>query len=218
MYTVFKKNFGYYLVLLALFIPGFYLYWKTTRMSLDVTVVVIHLATMFTATLLAIFNAELIEERSRGYRFLASLPVTSMQIVAGKFLPILISTVIYVVFSWMIFSNLEVSEEDLALSRKVLVLSSPFSLMAGALSYIGIFRFGFARFNKILLVFLVLSYLSPVVIEEAVIPAVGIGAAEAAQILAEVNVPVFVGVGMAVWILLAMLTVKVKEKKYEITS
>lgn len=168
MFGLMKKDWYFYLGYLAV-VPLQMLYWQTTRMELDSTVVFMTTGWIYIVILGTIFGVEMNEMKSRGYRFLSTLPISSGEIVAAKLIPVFIMTVIYVTATYFSFNSLEVEPAHLALSRKWLFFNAAFALGIAGMLYWFIFRFGLEKAIYLQAVMFVLAFVVPIGLNELVI-------------------------------------------------
>jgi len=144
MFGIIKKDWLFYIGYLML-LPLQILYWHTTRMQLDTTVVFMTTGWLYIVTLGVLLGVEMNEMKNRGYSFLSTLPLSSREIVGAKFIPIFLMTAIYVTFTYFAFASLEVSPAYLALSRKWLLFNAAFALLlTGTAVYLQATLFGLA--------------------------------------------------------------------------
>ncbi len=218
MFRLTLKNSGFYALFLALFIPGLFWYWNSTRTAIDATMVTVQISMMITGAFLAILNCELAEEKNKGYRFLETLPLTAREIVMSKFLPLPLYLVIFSVFSWWFFSRVGSDAGSADLAHRILAVSASACLPAGAAVYLGFFRFGFDRFYKVLVLLLVLSYLSPIVVDELLIPAGASFPSSVPDALSGRGVLVAVFFSLAAWCAMMPAAIALKKGKDERTD
>jgi hypothetical protein len=120
----------------------------------------IYLAPMIWLVLGAMWSHEQMESKSNGYAFLRILPIEPAQIVKAKFAIVFIAVAIYVGGCCIAFALVSTNPEYLIPSCAYLIVHGDVCLVAAALLYLSIFRFGFSRFGKIILiacVFLLIS-------------------------------------------------------------
>jgi len=168
MFGLMKKDWYFYLGYLAV-VPLQMLYWHTTRMQLDTTVVFMLTGWIYIVILGSIFGVEMNETKHRGYTFLATLPVTAREIVAAKLLPIFIMTGIYLIATYYSFSSLEVAPEYLAMARKWLLFNGALALGIAGLTYWVIFRYGSQKAIYLQAALFFLAFVVPIALNELVI-------------------------------------------------
>ena len=168
MFGIIKKDWYYYLGYLAV-VPMQFIYWHTTRMELDTTVVFMMTGWIYVVILGSIFGVEMNEMKNRGYRFLATLPISAGEIVAAKLIPIFIMTVIYLAATYFAFNSLEVGPSYLALSRKWLLFNGGFALGVAGLLYWFIFRFGLEKAVYLQAGMFFFAFIVPIALNELVI-------------------------------------------------
>ena len=123
-----------------------------------------YLAPMIWLVLGAMYSHEQMESKANGYAFLRILPIEPAQIVKAKFAMLFIATAIYVGGCCIAFAFVSTSPEYLIPSCGYLIVHGDICLVAAAFLYLGIFRFGFSRFGKFVLIVWVCLFISPIAI------------------------------------------------------
>ena len=168
MWGIIKKDWYFYIGYLAM-IPLQLLYYQTTRMRLDTTVVFMMTGWMYIVVIGSVLGVEMNEMKNRGYFFLATLPVSAKEIVAAKLTSVFALLVIYVSVTWFSFAWLEVPAEYLALSRKWLLMNSAAAMVMTGCIYWSIFRFGFGKAVYFQAGLFMMAFLAPIIFNELVI-------------------------------------------------
>ena len=88
---------------------------------------------------------EMTEDRSNGYLFLRSLPITSRELIGAKFMLILIFSTVGLTFSLSMVGMFPVSVTFSTISRLYLTLCAIGAITLGSLLLTGIYRYGFTR-------------------------------------------------------------------------
>ena len=144
MTGIMKKDWVSYIgILLAL--PFVMLLWNMMSKQPDLNVVFMMIGWLYIIIFITMLGVETNEMNNRGYSFLATLPLSSREIVGAKFISILVTISIYVTIAYFTFGNLEISPAFLALSRKLLLFNATFALLVTGTVYWFIFRFGFEK-------------------------------------------------------------------------
>lgn len=110
------------------------------------------------------FVNEQYEEKHKGYVFLSVLPVKVEEIVAAKFLLVLITNALFVGFLVFLFSLSESPPGEIALAQSYVLFMGVICLIITGMSYAGIFGIGYTKFAIIVLSFLVSLGLVPMLI------------------------------------------------------
>lgn len=121
----------------------------------------IYLAPMVWLVLGAMWAHEQMENKANGYAFLRTLPIEPRQIVKAKFTMVFLSVLLYVGGCCAAFAAVSTSPDYLIPSCAYLILHGDVCLVAAALLYLGIFRFGFTRFGKFVLISWVSLLIAP---------------------------------------------------------
>ncbi len=112
----------------------------------------------------SVFLNEQYEEKHKGYNFLDTLPINADEIVSAKFGLVLVTVIILASYLLLLFSVSKVAPNDWILVRSYILMSGVVCLMLAALSYLGIFSFGYTKFVMIVMSFIVLLGFVPILI------------------------------------------------------
>ncbi len=188
MLGIIKKDIKYAVVyqLPLMMIVVAYLFIK--RQSIDATFMALMASFTFLIVLSSVMISESNEERSGGYLFLSTLPVTASAIVTGKFMLTLVIDLILVSVSLILISISPGTALFKSVGNAFLILTGIISLATSGLLYIGSFRFGFTRtMRAATLMILVLIVATPAVISELAWPLMGENVSFALDIVKELN-------------------------------
>jgi hypothetical protein len=142
-----------------------------------------YLAPMIWLVLAAMWSHEQMESKSNGYAFLRILPVDPLLIVKAKFALVFIAVAIYEGGCCVAFSLISTDPEYLIPSCGYVILFGDICLLTAGLLYIGIFRYGFSRFGKYILIAWVILLISPLLIRLFILKPRGISGIEIMQFL-----------------------------------
>jgi len=93
-------------------------------------------------------TSESYEEKNKGYRILASLPLTDQEVVFSKFILVFGAAVFVTVLNISLLLIRMENVEGFTMKLMVGILWGVFCLHYGAVMYIGIFKLGFTRMTK----------------------------------------------------------------------
>jgi hypothetical protein len=144
-----------------------------------------YLAPMIWLVLAAMWSHEQMESKSNGYAFLSILPIEPAQIVKAKFAIVFVSVAIYVGGCCAAFALISTSPEYLIPSSGYVITYGNICLLVAALLYIGIFRYGYSRFGKYVLVAWVCLLITPIPIRILILKPRGISGSEIMQFFKE---------------------------------
>ena len=164
MWMIIKKNFTFYtgyLLLVMSIVTGLWFLWGKAGNPLVVLFSGI-LQIMF-VTGAALAN-EQYEEKHHGYAFLEILPLKTVDIIAAKFLLVLSSSAVLSGLLLLLYSQTPVKPHEALRIRSYFLICAGISIIICALTYIGIFSFGYTRFIMALLVFTTALGIVPMVI------------------------------------------------------
>jgi hypothetical protein len=137
-----------------------------------------YLAPMIWLVLAAMWSHEQMESKANGYAFLRILPIEPAQIVKAKFALVFIAVAIYVGGCCGAFALVSTNPDYLIPSCAYLIIHGDICLVAAGLLYLGIFRFGFSRFGKFVLIAWVFLLISPILIRLFILKPMGISDSE----------------------------------------
>ena len=141
------------------------------------------LAPMIWLVLGAMWSHEQMESKANGYSFLRILPIEPAQIVKAKFALLFISVAIYVGGCCIAFALVSTNPDYLIPSCGYLIVHGDICLVAAALLYLGIFRYGYSRFGKYVLIAWVCLFISPLLIRLFILKPRGITDSEIMQFI-----------------------------------
>jgi hypothetical protein len=161
---------------------------------------------------------ESMEHKTTGYQFLRTLPLKAGQIVRAKFILIFASVWVFLIFQsgmiWLLTGNGELASDTWA----YLCALGSLSLVLGALAYVGIYRFGFSKFGKILLILWMLVFLSPILMKEFILPALRLGVEDVLRFVIGLNWMVVSLVGIVLfWTLERAAARQLNRRSAEVT-
>jgi hypothetical protein len=125
------------------------------------------------------------ESKSNGYAFLRILPIEPAQIVKAKFAIVFISVAIYAGGCCAAFALISTSPDYLIPSCAYVITHGNICLLAAALLYLGIFRYGFSRFGIYVLILWVCLLIMPIPIRIFILKPRGISDSEIMQFFRE---------------------------------
>jgi hypothetical protein len=141
----------------------------------------VYLAPMIWLVLGAMWAHEQMESKTNGYAFLRILPIEPALIVKAKFAMVFIAVAIYVGGCCVAFALVSTNPEYLIPSCAYVIMYGNICLVVAALLYLGIFRYGFSRFGKYILIAWVVLLVSPIPIRILILKPRGISDSELMQ-------------------------------------
>jgi hypothetical protein len=173
-----------------------------------------YLAPMVWLVLGAMWSHEQMESKSNGYAFLRILPIEPAQIVKAKFALVFIAVAIYVGGCCVAFAFISTSPDYLIPSCAYVIVFGSICLLAGALLYLGIFRFGFSRFGKYILITWVILLIAPIAIRIFILKPRGISDAEIMQFFRGPTWIIVTAICLIAYYLLMKLAIKKLNERY----
>ena len=108
-----------------------------------------------------LMSIEKYEEKYHGYRILAQLPVSRLDLVLSKYLLVLTSTVIGVFVLNSVYGLFSVLAAFPGERLKFLVLSGSICLVLNGFSYLGVFAYGYRRVRSAIMALYIISLAGP---------------------------------------------------------
>jgi hypothetical protein len=173
-----------------------------------------YLAPMIWLVLGAMWSHEQMENKANGYAFLRILPIEPAQIVKAKFALVFIAAAIYVGGCCAAFALVSTDPEYLIPSCAYLIIHGDVCLVAAALLYLGIFRFGFSRFGKFVLIAWVILLISPIPIRLFILKPRGIADSDIMQFMRGPYWIIGTFISLAVYYFLMKLAVQKLNERY----
>lgn len=158
----------------------------------------------------AIWTHEQIEFKSKGHIFLKLLPIKDRDIVFAKFLLVYLSVLIFLIFNVIAFASISKDPSFLDPSRSFMVLNGVICLVFSALFYLLIFKFGFDKVGKYIIIFWVFILAAPIILVIFVLPKIGLTRNEIIMFFAKANWILMAAAGTIIYFGLMQLAVKIK--------
>jgi len=161
----------------------------------------------------SIFSQEQIEYKSNSRNFLGVLPISAREIVTSRFTLVLFSAVIFVGFNITAFWALSFPPEYFAFSVSFFTIIGNIGLLLSAVVYIGIFKFGFSKMGKLVLLLWILIYISPLPVKRSLMPKLGLTPDDVVRGVSSLNWVVVTLVCLLIYYGLMRLTIKIKGER-----
>jgi hypothetical protein len=100
----------------------------------------------------SVMHTEKHDEKNRIYGFLDTLPITTTQIVAAKYLLILLLDIAGIGFLYLAMKLFAIRIQPAGLPLAALVLGGNVSLVLCGLGYVGVFKWGYSRLRVVIMV------------------------------------------------------------------
>jgi hypothetical protein len=169
MLHLMKKNaffFGLNAVLISSLLS---LYWLLARINLDGVMVIFQGLWMVLIVEGAIAANEKSEEKSKGYEFLRTLPLTDREIVKSKFMLVLLTAGFVLACNSILYMFMPGPSHLKELGPLYALICANFCLVLAGISYIIIFRYGHAAFVKFVWIATIVIMLTPILLFEFVV-------------------------------------------------
>ncbi|MCK4549479.1 MAG: ABC-2 transporter permease [Candidatus Krumholzibacteria bacterium] len=153
MIGILKKNAGFYLMYGIFLLIMSVVMWYSAMDRLRTPIAVINSFFMFFIVVIPALSAEALEEKHRGYPFLATLPLKLETVIRAKMtLPVMAVTVT-VIFNLVFFQFFESSPSVLADCVKIILLNASIVIMLAGTVFLLMYRYNV----RMLMMFLVFA-------------------------------------------------------------
>ena len=137
-------------------------YWLFTGSAVDTEMLFIAVIVTFLSGPVVLVISEQREDKYHGYAFLAQLPLTMSDIIGSRFLQVLLLESVIVLFYRAVLTFFPGGEGNLPTTGNTLViLSGLLCLLTSGLLYLGIIKFGFIIFIRVVMVIILTLFLIP---------------------------------------------------------
>ncbi len=212
MAGIIKKDLRYILIYQLPLLLGMSLMWLIIKRELDATFIIVMGGFIFVMIVGAVFTNEANEEKNKGYAFLYPMPISTFDIVGAKFALILLVDISLTIYTLVLFSFFKAPDIVFELSRIYMMSIGIFALVIAACLYIGIFRFGFATFMRALTIFSMFLTIIPIAFKELMQPSGIFDPVKTYKFVTSVNWYLVAVAALAVYYLLMLLAVKIKDR------
>lgn len=168
---------------------------------------------LFFVVLGAVYIHEQWEQRNNAYAFLRLLPVKPSDIVVSKFLLILLSVIIYTGFHCVAFFKISNDPSYWKPSCSFLIINGNICLILTALLYVGIFRYGYNRIGKFVILLWLFIVFSPIPINIFLLRRLGISRREIIENVNGLNWALVTIVCLTLYYLLMRVAIKTLERE-----
>jgi hypothetical protein len=168
---------------------------------------------LFFVVLGAVYIHEQLEQKSNGYAFLRTLPVKASDIVISKFLLVFLSALVYIVFHCVAFAKISSDPNYFNPSCSFLIISGNICLILTALLYVAIFRYGYNKVGKFVVLLWLFIVLSPIPINIFLLRRLGISRQEIIEKVISLNWVIVTLVCLALYYFLMSVAIKTLKKQ-----
>lgn len=158
-----------------------------------------------------VFGSEQYEEKNKGYEFLNILPLRNIDIVAAKFLWVLLVDAFFVGGILLFLKYSPWSGNQLVLFRSLALLNGSASLLLAAVSYLLIFWIGYTKYMIVVLSVMVAMGFIPMLILKFLNDRIDQIIADIGNFIIDINWLIVLTVVLMVYVGLMFLASKVKK-------
>jgi len=163
---------------------------------------------LFMVVLASFWIHEQIESKTSAYAFLSTLPINAKEIVVAKFTLVFCSVCLYTIFHCTAFFLISRDPHYLNPACSFLIINACICLLFSALFYLGIFRYGFAKFGKYVLLAWIVIIISPIPIFQFLLPRLGISRLDIITQMTRLSWPLVVVVSIVIYLGLTRVAIK----------
>jgi hypothetical protein len=178
MWALLRKNSGFFLFYIAIYFGFLFPMINYDRFQaaapLSLGFVFFITTYIYWLVLGAVYSHEQLEHKNNGYAFLRNLPISRRDLVLSKYILVFLSVLIYISVQYIWLGSIFPDPGDTATARAYVLINSSFCLVLAGWFYALIFRYGFGKFGKILLVSWILLLISPILILTLILPKLGL--------------------------------------------
>ncbi len=170
---------------------------------------------LFMAVMAAIWIHEQIESKSKGYAFLSSLPIDAKDIVVAKFTLVFLAIYLYTLFHCIAFFLISRNPSYLNPACSFIIINACICLLISALLYLGIFRYGFAKFGKYVMLAWIVIIISPIPLFQFLLPRLGINRLDIIDQMTRLSWPPVAIISIAIYLGLMRVAIKTLKRAKE---
>ena len=211
MWKVIRNNANTFIFMLMTILLIVFILRMTTGRDLSPYFVSFGAILLYIVMLGPISIREQYEEKHKGYAVLAPLPLSTLEIVAAKYILVFCSLALTAGFTIILFLTTQANPSEMSLGISFILFNGAAALLLGGLMYIGIFGLGYTKFMILVLSITVALGLVPFFI----LRFVGMDRVmeSAIQFLERTNWLIFIPVTILLYIGLMFLAVTLRKKR-----
>lgn len=198
----------FFIILIGVVFPTFNYDRLTSPDPLSLIFVLYLLPYLFMGVIAPIWIHEQMESKTNGYTFLFSLPIDAKDIVVAKFMVVLFSAFLYTTFYCAFFSMISRNPDYLNPACSITIINANICLLLSALLYLGIFRYGYIKFGKFVILAWVVTIISPILIFHLFLPRLGISRLDIVDQMARLSWPLVTIISIAIYLGLMRVSIK----------
>lgn len=207
------KKFSFYFVIFFIILTGFvFPTFNHDRLTgpdpLSLIFVLYLMPYLFMGVLAPIWTHEQMESKTNGYSFLFSLPIDAKDIVVAKFTVLFFSVCLYTVFHCVFFFMISQNPDYLNPACTITIINANICLILAALLYLGIFRHGYIKFGKFVILAWMGVIISPIPIYHFLLPRLGIKRLDLIDLMGGLSWPLVTVISLGIYLGLMRLSIK----------
>lgn len=169
---------------------------------------------MFLVAIGSLWAHELMEEKTKSYEFLRLLPIKECEIVGAKFALVFLSVAFYAFFLCIFLFLVSKDPDYLNPGRAFIIINGDIFLVLAALLYLGIFKFGYSKFGKIVLLVWIIGLISPIPINIFLLKRLGITKVQIIDWITNINWIAFTVISLSLYWGLMQIAIKIRKAKH----
>jgi len=178
MWYLIRKFSGFFLFYMATYFGILFPFINYDRIHspepLSLSFVLYIITYLFWLVLGSIYSHEQLEHKNRGYAFLRNFPINRRDIVLSKYILVFLSVLIFVTVQYFWMGSIFADPKKAATGQSFALIMGGSCLVLAGWCYTLIFRFGFGKFGKILLISWILLMISPLMLLAFILPKLGL--------------------------------------------
>ena len=198
----------FFIILTGVVFPTFNYDRLTSPDPLSLIFVLYLMPYLFMGVLAPIWTHEQMESKTNGYTFLFSLPIDAKDVVVAKFTVLFCSVCLYTVFHCAFFFIIFQNPGYLNPACTITIINANICLILSAFLYLGIFRYGYVKFGKFVILAWIVIIISPIPIYQFLLPRLGINRLDIVDQMARLSWPLVTTISLAIYLGLMRLSIK----------
>jgi hypothetical protein len=205
----------FFIIMIGIIFPAFNHDRLTSPDPLSLSFVLYLISYLLMVVIASIWTHEQMESKTKGYAFLRSLPIDAKGIVMAKFAVVFIALCLYTAFHCTAFYFISSNPAYYNPACSVMIISADICLIISALLYLGIFRFGYVKFGKYIIIAWIIVIISPIPIYQFLLPRFGISRLELIDQMTRLSWPLVTVISLALYIGLLRLSITALKRAKE---
>jgi|GEM_PF-1397171 len=197
----------FYIIMIGVVFPAFNHDRVTSPNPLSLSFVLYLTSYLLMVVIASLWTHEQMESKTMGYAFLRSLPINAKDIVAAKFAVVFIALCLYTAFHCAAFYFISSNPAYFKPACTVMINSADICLIISALLYLGIFRYGYGKFGRVVILTWIIIVISPIPVYQFLMPHFGISRLELINQMSRLSWPMLTIISLGLYVGLMRLSI-----------